>query len=209
MIDFYKRDEILLSDTEFGETRDYRGEDGGRNFQNVTAGGTWTGQPGTANANQRRAMSECSQYGGRVLDFAGAVNAGLIQDTAANQATNLPGNSWCAYDINSAISALPETQRIGFLGRGTYDFSSTVQLFGEVGLSRVETNQTTTPAFFNTTGLNPTAAGLQPFAYNVNFAPGSAGNPLAANGRFTGNWFPIGPRNQRNQRLTHTGSSAA
>jgi len=194
VLDFYKRDEILLSDTKFGETRDYRGEDGGRNFQSLTAGGTWTGQPGTANANERRAISECTQYGGRVLDFAGAVNAGLIANTTANQVVNLPGNTWCGYDINSALSALPETQRIGFLGRGTYDFSSTVQVFGEIGLSRVETNQTFTPPFFNTTGLNPTAAGLQPFAYNVNFAPGSAGNPLAANGRFTGNWFPVGPR---------------
>jgi iron complex outermembrane receptor protein len=195
VLDYYKRDEILLSDTKFGETRDYRGEDGGRNFQSLTAGGTWTGQPGTANANQRRAITECAQYGGRVLDYAGAVAAGLLLDTPTNNTNfNLPGNSWCSYDINSALSALPGTERIGFLGRGAFDLSATTQLFAEVALSRIETDQTFTPPFFNTTGLNPTAAGLQPFAYNVNFAPGAAGNPLGANARFTGNWFPIGPR---------------
>lgn len=194
VIDFYKRDELLLSDTKFGESRDYRGEAGGRNFRSLTAGGTWTGVPGTANANERRAMSECAQVGGRVLDFAGAIENGLLANSAANQAFNLPGNTWCSYDINSALSALPETQRIGFLGRGTFDITSTVQAFAELGLSRVETTQTFTPPFFNTTGLTQTAAGLRPFAYNVNFAPGVAGNPLAGNARFTGNWFDFGNR---------------
>jgi iron complex outermembrane receptor protein len=193
VLDFYKRDELLLSDTKFGESRDYRGEDGGRNFQSATAGGTWTGVPGTANANERRAISECAQWGGRVMDFAGLVNAGLA-GLAPPAAQNLPGNTWCTYDINSALSALPETQRIGFLGRGTYDISATMQAFAEAAFSRVETEQTFTPPFFNTTGLTQTAAGLQPFAYNVNFAPGVAGNPLTGNARFTGNWFAVGPR---------------
>jgi iron complex outermembrane receptor protein len=193
VLDFYKRDEILLADTKFGETRDYRGEQGGRNFQSLTAGGTWTGVPGTANANERRAMTECTQYGGFVTDYAGAVARGLIAP-GTSTAQNLPGNTWCGYDINSALSALPETQRIGFLGRGTFDVTSTLQLFGELGLSRVETTQTFTPPFHNTTGLNPTAAGLSPFSYNTNFAPGSAGNPLSADARFSGNWFAIGPR---------------
>jgi iron complex outermembrane receptor protein len=38
VLDYYKRDHILLSDTKHGEDRDYRGEDGGRNFQSLTAG---------------------------------------------------------------------------------------------------------------------------------------------------------------------------
>jgi iron complex outermembrane receptor protein len=41
VLDYYKRNEILLSDTDFGKTRDYRGRAGGRNFNSLTAGGTW------------------------------------------------------------------------------------------------------------------------------------------------------------------------
>src|SRR5205823_396867 len=38
VFDYYKRDELLLSDTEFGKSRDYRGEQGGINLQSLTAG---------------------------------------------------------------------------------------------------------------------------------------------------------------------------
>ena len=33
VLDYYKHNELLLSDTEFGKTRDYRGQGGGRNSQ--------------------------------------------------------------------------------------------------------------------------------------------------------------------------------
>lgn len=199
VLDVYKRDELLLSDTEFGETRDYRGEQGGRNFQSLTAGGTWTGVPGSANANDRRAISECARWGGRVLNFAQAVDAGLISGGAANAAPgtgfNLPLNTWCATDVNSVLTALPGTQRVGFLGRGTYELSSQTELYAELGLSRIETEQTFTPPFFaGTTGLSQTPQGLRPFTYNINFAPGVAGNPLSANARFSGNLFALGTR---------------
>jgi iron complex outermembrane receptor protein len=112
------------------------------------------------------------------------------------QAFNLPGNTWCLVDINKVLSALPGTQRIGFMGRATMDFSSTVQGYLELGLSRNETEQTFTPPFFaGTTGLQPTSAGLRPFTYNVTFAPGVAGNPLGTNARFTGNLYALGTRN--------------
>jgi iron complex outermembrane receptor protein len=199
VLDFYKRQELLMSDTEFGADRDFRGEQGGRNFQSLTAGGTWTGVPGTGNANQRRAISECAQWGGRVLNFQQAVDAGLISGAAALAAPgtgfNLPNNTWCATDINSVLTALPGTQRVGFLGRGTMELASGAELYGEVGLSRIETEQTFTPPFFaGTTGLTQTPQGLRPFTYNINFAPGVAGNPLAGNARFSGNLFALGTR---------------
>ena len=50
--------------------------------------------------------------------------------------------------------------------------------FAEIGLSRNKTDQTFTNPFFNTTGLEPTSAGLKPFAYTINFAPNVAGNPF-------------------------------
>lgn len=199
VLDFYKRDELLFSDTEFMKTRDFRGRDGGRNFQSLTAGGTWTGVPGTGNAFERRAIAECAQLGGRVLNFQQAVDAGLISGPAALAAPgtgfNLPNNTWCATDFNSVLTALPGTQRIGFLGRGTMELASGTELFAELGLSRIETEQTFTPPFFaGTTGLTQTPQGLRPFTYNINFAPGVAGNPLAGNARFSGNLFALGTR---------------
>jgi iron complex outermembrane receptor protein len=202
VLDWYKRDEVKLSDTDFGKTRDYRGRDGGRNFQSITAGGVWSNVTGvSANGRpvigtQRRAISDCARHG-QVVDFAGAVAAGLLNPAiAANAALNLPGNTWCLVDINKGLSAVPGTKRIGSLVRGTFDLTPRTQLYGELGLSRVETEQGFTPPFFaNTTGLVPTPAGLRPYTYNVTFAPGVAGNPFASDARFTGNLFALGNRN--------------
>ena len=50
--DYYKRDNLLQSDTKFGHTRDFRGENGGRNEQSLTAGGTWA--PATSSSTSFR-----------------------------------------------------------------------------------------------------------------------------------------------------------
>jgi len=195
VLDYYKRDLVMLSDTKFGESRDFRDNaNGGRNFQSLSAGGTWSGAPGTAVSLDRRAISECAQWGGRVLDYAGAVAAGLILDSPANSVLNRPLNTWCAYDQNSQITAIPSTERISGLIRGTVDFTPTVQGFLEAGYSQVDSYQKFTAPFFNTTALLPTAAGLRPFTYNVTFAPGVAGNPLAGDARFAGNITALGTR---------------
>jgi len=204
VFDYYKRDGLLLSDTKFGETRDYRGEDGGRNGQSLTAGGVWN------NGNNRRAITECTQNGGFVLDYMGAVNAGLINiglggsPAPLGTGVNQPGNTWCAYDVNKAVSALPEQERYGFLGRATYDFSATTQAFGEFAYSKVDNFQVfTAPFFANTTGLQQTAAGLRPFTYNVIFGPGVAGNPFGTNSTFTGNLWSLGTRDQETTSDTY------
>ncbi len=227
VLDYYKRDEILLSDTKFGKTRDYRTEDGGRNFQSLTAGGTWLNVTGT-NAvgnpvigNMRRAISQCAAIGGTVLDFNGAVSRGLINlgfNAATGQpnpppplggagATNLnqPGNTWCSIDVNNQLSAIPGTERIGFLGRGVFDFTPTVQGFAEVAYTHTHTEQTFTKPVFVTTALQPTAAGLQPFSYNVVFGPGVAGNPFGTNATFTGNLQGLGTRNAEIDSDTYRG----
>lgn len=206
VFDYFKRDELLLSDTEYGKDRDYRDRDGGRNNSSLVAGGTWQGVPvaNTQNGNIRRAVSDCANWG-RVFNYQEAVQAGLInlgltngvpnQPAALGVGLNQPGNTWCGVDINKALSALPGTERLGLLSRGTFDVTSALQLYAEVGWSKIETEQTFTPPFFNTTALQPTAAGLQPFSYNNVFAPGAAGNPLAINATFTGNLWALGTRN--------------
>ncbi len=193
VFDYYKRDFLALSDTKFGETRDKRGEDGGRNFQSLTGGGTWRElTPAGALTSNHRAISGCR---GTVLTGPQAVERGLISSVLGNAAFNAPGNTFCSQDFNYAFTALPETERFGFLGRGTIDFSATMQGFMEVGYSKVDTFQTFQEPFFaGTTGLNPTSSGLKPFTYNINFAPGVSGNPFGNNARYVGVMNDLGTR---------------
>jgi iron complex outermembrane receptor protein len=192
VLDYYKRDLVQLSDTEFGKTRDFRGTDGGRNFTSLQGAGTWTGVPGSANANQRQAITDCAANGGTVLTSAQAVAQGLI---LSGSATDLPGNTFCSKDFNSSFTAIPSTDRVGLLLRGTAEFTPNIQGFAEFGYSQVKSEQKFQEPFFaGTTGLQQTPAGLRPFTYNVTFAPGVAGNPLGTNARYSGVLRDFGTR---------------
>lgn len=204
VLDYYKRDLVLLSDTDFGESRDWRGRaGGGQNFRSLTGLGTWQQFTSAGAAQQNfRAVSNCAAVGGTVMTGPEAVAAGLINlstnQSAATQATlnarAAATNTFCTYDANRFITALPGTERIGFLGRGTVEISPTLQGFAEVGASTVKSNQTFTPPFFATTGLTQTSVGLRPFSYNINFAPGSAGNPFSTIARYAGALNDMGSR---------------
>ena len=196
--DYYKREGLLLSETEFGHSRDYRGYDGGRNFQSLTAGGIWQQLTATnGGTNNRRAATECA---GTIVNNAGAVASGLLASTSGQ---NIPTNTFCLTDINSALSALPETERYGFLGRFTGEISPTATAYVELALSRVDSSQVFTPPFFaGTTGLQQTAAGLLPFTYQIRFAPGVAGNPFPTNALWSGNLYSLGTRDNEIQSDT-------
>ncbi|MCE9659976.1 MAG: TonB-dependent receptor [Burkholderiales bacterium] len=199
VLDLYKRKEILLSDTEFGKDRDYRGTSGGRNLNSLTAGGTWRQLTNTGGlSNNFQAISSCPEGAITGLE---AADMGLTNNANFATATN----TFCPQHTNTLLSAIPGTERVGFLGRGTYEISPTMSAFVELGLSRNKTDQTFTNPFFNTTGLEPTSAGLKPFTYTINFAPGVAGNPFqtASNGgtaaggataRYTGSLNDLGSR---------------
>ena len=192
--DYYKRDQVLLSDTDFGASRDYRQLAGGRNFRSLTAGGTWRqlNANGTL-SNNFRAITDCAAVGGTVLTGPQAVEQGLLAATSAQAAA---GNTFCSKDVNSQLSALPKTERTGLISRFTKEFSANATGYVELGLSRVENYQVFTPPVWVTTALQPTAAGLRPFAYTANFAPGAAGNPFSTNARFAGNLQNFGTRDQ-------------
>jgi iron complex outermembrane receptor protein len=112
---------------------------------------------------------------------AGSVALGLtnIEASGVGAATN----TFCPQHTNKLLSALPGTERLGFLGRGTYEISPTMTAFVELGLGRNKTDQTFTNAGFGSTGLatalNPAPAGLQAYSLAINLAPGVAGNPFA------------------------------
>ena len=210
VLDYYKRDEIMMSDTKFGESRDMRSYAGGRNFTSLTGGGTWRQLSATnALTNNYKAISGCT---GSVLTGPQAVQAGLINVTppfaagvpgglsTATYNTNLAAaaaaNTFCTQNPNDQLSALPGTERVNLLTRGVFEFSPTTSAFVDFNLNRNKTSQTfTNPFFAGTTGLTPTAGGLRPFTYNINFAPGVAGNPFASNARYTGSLNDFGTRN--------------
>lgn len=210
-VDYYKRDLLLLSDTDYGSSRDYRGEGGGRNQASLTTGGTWRQLTASGGlTNNYRAIAECAANGSTVMTGPEAAAAGLINLTpptpgvpggqsaasyAANLAAAAASNTFCTRDINSGLTALPETERIGFLGRGTYQFSPDVQFYLEGAYSHNESFQVFTAPFWSgTTALQQTVAGLRPFTYNINFAPGASGNPFGSNARFLGSHWDRGTR---------------
>ncbi|MBL8301954.1 MAG: TonB-dependent receptor, partial [Ideonella sp.] len=194
VFDYYKRDYLSQRDVEFTKSRDFRGQPGGRNYESLTGGGTWRQLTATgALTNTYRAISGCT---GTVLTGPQAVERGLINPVGAtNLATAAATNTFCTRDFGDQFTALPGTERMSFLGRGTFEITPTMTGYVEAGLSRVETYQTfQAPFFAGTTGLQQTAAGLRPFAYNVNFAPGVAGNPFSSNARYVGVLNDMGTR---------------
>ena len=204
VFDYYKRQLIELSDTPYGkEGRDYRYAPGGRNFTSLTGGGTW--QQYLPNASGALVAQEVYQASascrGTIINGQQAAAQGLINLTGAgpNSATTLrsrASNTFCSQNFNNEFTALPGTERYGFLGRAQYELSPSFTAFAEVGLSRVNTFQTFQDPFFaGTTGLTNTAAGLRPYTYNINFAPGSAGNPFATTARYVGVLGDLGTRN--------------
>jgi iron complex outermembrane recepter protein len=191
VFDYYKRDLVMLDETDFGASRDWRGRaGGGRNFTSLTGAGTWRQLSATNTLTPNfRATESCP---GTVLTTAQAVEAGLIAGPSGNTAFN---GTFCSKDFNSQFTALPSTERFGFLGRGNVEISPTLQGFAEIGLSRVDSFQRfQSPFFAGTTGLTQTPQGLRPFTYNINFAPGAAGNPFTTNARYVGVLGDMGTR---------------
>ncbi|MFN3630502.1 MAG: TonB-dependent receptor plug domain-containing protein, partial [Casimicrobiaceae bacterium] len=191
--EYFKRDLIMLDETPFGKTRDYRGEGGGRNFQSLLGGGTWRQLLATGGfTNNFRATASCP---GEIIDASTAVARGLIAAPLGNAGWNLPDNTFCTQDFNSQFTAIPGTERIGAMTRGTLQLSPNLTGFAELGFSRVSSYQKfQSPFFAGTTGLTNTPLGLRPFTYNINFAPGAAGNPFSTNARYVGVLQDMGTR---------------
>ncbi|MBI3150191.1 MAG: TonB-dependent receptor [Betaproteobacteria bacterium] len=192
-LDYYKRDLMMLSDTEYGKTRDMRGYAGGRNYQSLTGAGTWRQLTSTGGLSTNfRANSDCD---GMVLTGPQAVAAGLIAAPLGNAAWNNATNTFCAKDFNGQFTAMPKTERIGFLSRATFNFTSAITGYAELGYSENKSFQKfQAPFFAGTTGLTQTAAGLRPFTYNITFAPGASGNPFSSNARYVGVLNDMGTR---------------
>jgi iron complex outermembrane receptor protein len=193
-LEYYHRDEIKMSDTKFGENRDFRGrEDGGRNYTSLTTGGTWRS---LTDRNAFRANADCASP----LTYSQAVSQGFFNGNGPLPATwNQPGNTFCTRDFANIFTVLPETDRIATLIRGTWQQSSALELYGEAGYSQTKANYTFQEPFFaGTSGLYPSGGQLASFAYNAWFQPGVSGNPLSSPAEYSGVLNDLGTRDQKN-----------
>jgi len=182
VLDYYASDGLTMADTEFGRTRDFRGRPGGRNFQSTVGGGTWLAFPNF------RAHAECAH----AVDYAGASALGLLAlrhlDQPLGEDLNQPGNSFCVRDFASAISVTPETERVGFSGRATMDLGGNVRGHAEFSISRNRTEFILPEPGLPTSRFTPAPppVNLAASLFNVIFAPGAAGNPLAEEAIYLG-----------------------
>jgi iron complex outermembrane recepter protein len=177
VFDYYKRDGLLLSDTKHGESRDYRGEDGGRNFESLTA--RWhldqRQQPPRyrrvhAARWLRRGLCRCRCKGPDCPRYQHGA------EPARKHVVRIRRQQGADRPARAGALRLPRPRHLRLLGHGPG--------FAEFAYSRVDNYQTfTAPFFAGTTGLQPTPAGLRPFTYNITFGPGVAGNPFGTTPR--------------------------
>jgi iron complex outermembrane recepter protein len=139
IVDFYHRDLLTWSERQATKDADFRGQAGG-------ALG-WSASGGTYRSNiaglNRVAMSPCPNTSDSTLPadlFVGG-QTGTV----------------CAYNVAPYLTLFPKTDRLGFLGRGTFQINSDLSAFAELSVSHNKTEQTFTPAFVRGTVL--TASG--------------------------------------------------
>lgn len=193
VIEYYKRDELLMSDTDFGKTRDMRRFPGGRNYTSLTGGGTWRS---LTNSTLFRANADCANP----LTYQQAVERGFFNGNGPLPTTwNQPGNTFCSRDFANIFTINPELERAGGLLRGTMQLAPSLEVYAEAGFSRTESKFTFQEPFLNTTtGLYLLNGQLASFPYNAWFLPGVSGNPLASPAEYLGVFNDLGTRNQQN-----------
>ena len=196
-----------MSDTDFGADRDIATRQGGRNFQSLhraAAPGVTRAANGATNSRSARSPSApTAQITGprRGTD-------GLIEPArSATRASTSRATPGARRTSTTSSGVCPRPERIGFLGRGTYDFSRPGQGYAELGYTRDrdELQSSRSRRSRHDRLFTPTAAGLRPFAVQPDLRARRAGNPFAANATFTG--VSSRPRHPRHRH--HIGHATA
>jgi iron complex outermembrane recepter protein len=111
-LDYYKRDPLFGPDRDISRTADYRRFFGGIDFRSPSGNpGTWL-TAGRGGNTTNTVFPTCSAE-------------------ARNQGLDPLGT--CAYNFMPDVMTLPETERKGVIGRGVFEISPTLSLFGEFG----------------------------------------------------------------------------
>lgn len=179
VLDFYSRDLLQRSErkwTASGDTREFPG--------GSLAG--WTSGAGTLQTG-----AGPNGFGGRL-----AIGPNCPPGSQVRPATDFDGRrlgTVCARNTSDLQTLFPETERIGFLGRGALEFSANLSGFAEVMASNSKSFQTFTPAFVPSSQVNQ--ANGQTVATNITLPVGHPNNPDTVARVLQYAFFELGGRN--------------
>jgi iron complex outermembrane receptor protein len=178
VLDYYKRDRLQMSERDFTKNQDFRNREGGTLTRATRA--AYYAVNGASNANGRTPLSTC---------------AAEDRIAASTLSAALSGTT-CVYNAAPYLTLFPETERLGFLGRGSFEFTPTLSAFGEFNYSKNESNQTFTPAqVANGTGLlvfNPVTGGVRSISNRL--AANNPSNPFGVPVNILYSFFDVGGR---------------
>ena len=181
VVDYYKRDLLKLSDRDLTRDLDYRAFPGGA-LQRATVAAYYA-LNGASNALGRTPLATCPA-------------SSQIPVSTLNPA--LSGTT-CVYNASSYLTLFPASERLGFLGRGSFAISTSMTAFAELAASSTESTQTGTPGqVANGTGVlvyNPATGGVRSISNTL-----SATNPSNPFGRPVNilySFFDVGTRDTK------------
>jgi iron complex outermembrane recepter protein len=181
VIDYYKRDLLKLSDREITKTLDFRGQPGG-NLARATIAAYYA-VDGTPSALGRTPLASCP-----------AENR-----IAASTINPVLSGTTCVYNAAPYLTLFPQTDRVGFLGRGTFAVSPAMTAFAELALSTSESKQTFTPGqVANGTGVlvyNPATGGVRSISNTLPATNPS--NPIGKPVNILNSFFDVGGRDTK------------
>ena len=174
--DYFNRETIWARDRSNTATGDYRRFPGGANLPPSTVGnpGTYLRRPGTTpfGTATRQPFPTCPAD--RILVFAGTTN--------------------CSLDVNQYLTGVPETQRAGIFGRGTFEFSSSLTAFAEIAFNSNETFTQVAPFAVPSNQVGPGIARAIQAVLPVGNPSNPFSVPIEVRYRFT----DVGPRQVTN-----------
>lgn len=198
VLDVFHRDMLLMSDRPWLNGLDFRFLPGGTFFPGAS-GGTWqrsavfpaTQFPPGGFQLRRQAIPNCL---GDSKPMDALIGAGVYSGTA------------CTYTVDKYLTAFPEADRVGGLGRAALQLDGGSELFAEVNLTRNKSHWINQPQTLTnqTVAFNPSTGGFVAFsnvipviASDANRVALLATNTLGGNGstaRFNTTFFDVGAR---------------
>jgi iron complex outermembrane receptor protein len=170
-LDYLKRDLLLASERDFTRDQDTRQYQGGAlNWASI----------GTYRTTPRQPFATC-----------GTSIPGVLVPGAQLASTG----TLCAYNPASVITLFPKTERLAFLGRGTFELSPSLSAFAEASYSNNKTFQTATASPLSNTSVayNPDTGGVR--IINGTLPVGNSSNPFTTPVAINYAFLDVGPRN--------------
>ncbi len=180
VVDYFKRDTIWARDRDFSHTADQRRFQGGTDLRStISSPGNYARVPGFAPPFPTARLPFASCPADRL-----AVPPGSVLQ--------------CVEDTNQFPSLIPETERLGFFSRLTYEFSPTLSGFAEAGYNETKTFTQLLPFGTPSTQVGPGVARQ----INARLPVGNPSNPYSVPVDVRYRFDDVGPRQVDNNSET-------